>query len=86
MLCRQVDDDGQVTLIDFPQMISTSHANASEWFARDADCLYRSLLRISPLSPFSSSSGACHVLLLLALPTYAFVADLQGVLSCRHND
>lgn len=30
-----VDETGHVTLIDFPQMISTSHLNASEMFARD---------------------------------------------------
>ena len=30
-----VSDSGQVTVIDFPQMVSTSHANASDLFARD---------------------------------------------------
>lgn len=30
-----VDVDGNVTLIDFPQMVSTNHANASELFNRD---------------------------------------------------
>eukprot|EP00596_Hydrurales_sp_CCMP1899_P001957 CAMPEP_0119044490 /NCGR_PEP_ID=MMETSP1177-20130426/31808_1 /TAXON_ID=2985 /ORGANISM="Ochromonas sp, Strain CCMP1899" /LENGTH=499 /DNA_ID=CAMNT_0007014645 /DNA_START=39 /DNA_END=1534 /DNA_ORIENTATION=- len=30
-----VDQTGQVTLIDFPQMVSTSHPNASDLFARD---------------------------------------------------
>jgi RIO kinase 2 len=30
-----VDDEERVTLIDFPQMISTSHANADELFDRD---------------------------------------------------
>ena len=37
----QVDDDDEVTLIDFPQMISVSHANAKELFDRDVDCLIR---------------------------------------------
>ena len=30
-----VSDDGAVTLIDFPQMISTSHDNAADYFNRD---------------------------------------------------
>lgn len=30
-----VSDEGAVTLIDFPQMISTSHDNAPEYFSRD---------------------------------------------------
>ena len=29
----------QATLIDFPQMISTSHANASQTFERDVNCI-----------------------------------------------
>ena len=32
----QIDHDGQgVTVIDFPQMVSTSHENAAELFMRD---------------------------------------------------
>ena len=38
----QVDDEDEVTLIDFPQMVSVSHANAKELFERDVDCLIRS--------------------------------------------
>ena len=35
-----VDDEGvNITVIDFPQMISTSHENAAELFARDIQCL-----------------------------------------------
>lgn len=35
-----VDEEGkEVTLIDFPQMVSTSHPNASELFARDVNGL-----------------------------------------------
>jgi hypothetical protein len=37
----QVDEQGAVTLIDFPQMVSTSHANAEELFERDVDCIVR---------------------------------------------
>lgn len=36
-----VDEAGGVTLIDFPQMISTSHANAREMFERDVQCVVK---------------------------------------------
>jgi RIO kinase 2 len=34
-----IDELGNVTLIDFPQMVSTSHANAAELFLRDVNGL-----------------------------------------------
>lgn len=34
-----VDDDGTVTMYDFPQMISTSHFNAEWYFNRDVRCI-----------------------------------------------
>jgi RIO kinase 2 len=36
-----VDQTGKVTLIDFPQMVSTGHANASDLFARDMNGLVK---------------------------------------------
>lgn len=36
-----IDDDLNLTLIDFPQMVSTSHDNAEEYFDRDAQCVCR---------------------------------------------
>ena len=36
-----MDEESKITLIDFPQMVSTSHANAEELFDRDADCITR---------------------------------------------
>ncbi|KAL3140995.1 hypothetical protein ABBQ32_005512 [Trebouxia sp. C0010 RCD-2024] len=36
-----VSDDDELTLIDFPQMVSTSHANAQELFERDVECVLR---------------------------------------------
>ena len=39
--CAQVNDDDELTLIDFPQMVSTSHANAQELFDRDVECVLR---------------------------------------------
>ena len=32
---------GNLVMIDFPQMISTSHVNAQEYFERDLHCIYR---------------------------------------------
>ncbi|RYF36659.1 MAG: DUF1559 domain-containing protein [Cytophagaceae bacterium] len=37
----QVDTEDTVTLIDFPQMVSVSHANAQELFDRDVDCVIK---------------------------------------------
>uniref|UniRef100_A0A8C6ZQB7 Serine/threonine-protein kinase RIO2 n=1 Tax=Nothoprocta perdicaria TaxID=30464 RepID=A0A8C6ZQB7_NOTPE len=34
-----LDDDDRVTMIDFPQMISTSHPNAEWYFDRDVKCI-----------------------------------------------
>ena len=36
-----VGEDEALTLIDFPQMVSVSHANAEELFERDVDCIVR---------------------------------------------
>ena len=34
-----IDDDEEITIIDFPQMTSTSHPNAQYYFERDVKCL-----------------------------------------------
>lgn len=34
-----LDDQDQITLIDFPQMVSTSHENAEWYFNRDVQCV-----------------------------------------------
>ncbi|CEG77344.1 Putative Atypical/RIO/RIO2 protein kinase [Rhizopus microsporus] len=34
-----IKSDGSPVLIDFPQMVSTSHANAEYYFNRDVDCI-----------------------------------------------
>jgi len=36
-----IDESEHLTLIDFPQMVSVSHANAEELFERDVDCIVR---------------------------------------------
>jgi RIO kinase 2 len=34
-----IKNDGTITLIDFPQMVSTSHLNAEWYFDRDVECI-----------------------------------------------
>jgi hypothetical protein len=34
-------EDEELTLIDFPQMVSTTHANGEELFVRDVECIVR---------------------------------------------
>ena len=36
---NESDDEENVTLIDFPQMVSTYHPNASWYFDRDVECM-----------------------------------------------
>jgi len=49
----QVDDQEALTLIDFPQMVSTSHANAEELFDRDVSGVVKFFER-----KFGSASAA----------------------------
>ena len=34
-----ISDDGKITMIDFPQMVSISHLNAEYYFDRDVQCI-----------------------------------------------
>lgn len=36
-----IDDDEQITVIDFPQMVSVSHRNAEMYFDRDVECIIK---------------------------------------------
>eukprot|EP00211_Chloroparvula_japonica_P001663 CAMPEP_0119136148 /NCGR_PEP_ID=MMETSP1310-20130426/20817_1 /TAXON_ID=464262 /ORGANISM="Genus nov. species nov., Strain RCC2339" /LENGTH=543 /DNA_ID=CAMNT_0007127115 /DNA_START=72 /DNA_END=1703 /DNA_ORIENTATION=+ len=36
-----VDDNEEITMIDFPQMVSVSHRNAAMYFSRDVACIIR---------------------------------------------
>ena len=36
-----INEDEEVTVIDFPQMVSTSHLNAQFYFQRDVECIQR---------------------------------------------
>ena len=37
----QINEDEELTLIDFPQMVSVGHGNARELFHRDVECIIR---------------------------------------------
>jgi hypothetical protein len=39
--CRPAGEEEELTLIDFPQMVSTTHANGDELFSRDVECIVR---------------------------------------------
>ena len=36
-----ISSEGDITMIDFPQMVSTNHPNAIELFNRDVNGLYK---------------------------------------------
>ncbi|KAG0566690.1 hypothetical protein KC19_7G081400 [Ceratodon purpureus] len=36
-----VDDDENITMIDFPQMVSITHRNAEMYFDRDVECIFK---------------------------------------------
>ncbi|XP_039119242.1 serine/threonine-protein kinase rio2 isoform X2 [Dioscorea cayenensis subsp. rotundata] len=36
-----IDDNEEVTMIDFPQMVSVSHRNAEMYFDRDVECIFK---------------------------------------------
>ncbi|KAF5842584.1 RIO1 family-domain-containing protein [Dunaliella salina] len=36
-----ITEDEEITLIDFPQMVSVSHANAQDMFDRDVECIIK---------------------------------------------
>ncbi len=55
----QVDEEQRVTLIDFPQMVSTRHANAAELFYRDVDCIGRFFRKKLGYMPEHDASLPC---------------------------
>lgn len=57
MAC-QIDEEERLTLIDFPQMVSTSHANAAELFDRDIECVARFFHKKLDYVPERDSVGA----------------------------
>lgn len=45
-----IDDNENVTMIDFPQMVSVSHRNAQMYFDRDVECIFKFFSRRFNLS------------------------------------
>ena len=58
-----LSDEEDITVIDFPQMISVKHRNASQLFQRDVDCIVKFFTRKVKYSPGEEELGA------LAYPT-----------------
>ncbi|KAK9840755.1 hypothetical protein WJX81_002413 [Elliptochloris bilobata] len=54
-----VDEEERVTLIDFPQMVSTRHANAAELFERDVECIGRFFRKKLGYMPELDAGLAC---------------------------
>ncbi|XP_010257739.1 PREDICTED: serine/threonine-protein kinase rio2 isoform X2 [Nelumbo nucifera] len=53
-----IDDNEKVTMIDFPQMVSVSHANAQMYFDRDIECLFKFFKKRFKLS-FHENKDEC---------------------------
>ena len=49
-----VDEEEELTLIDFPQMVSSNHLNAAHFYQRDVDCLRRFFVRRYNFRPASA--------------------------------
>ena len=65
-----VDDKENITVIDFPQMVSVKHENASYLFQRDVDCILRFFNRKVKYSPDEDELGA-----MVAYPTLEDVLE-----------
>ncbi|KAM4052018.1 serine/threonine-protein kinase RIO2 [Anomaloglossus baeobatrachus] len=70
-----LDDEDHVTMIDFPQMVSTSHANAEWYFDRDVKCIRTFFLKRfnyeSELFPtFSDIQKECSLDIEIAVSGY----------------
>lgn len=35
-----INQDSEITVIDFPQCVSINHLNAEDYFDRDVECIY----------------------------------------------
>ena len=40
-----ISDEKKITMIDFPQMVSTKHFNATFYFDRDVNCIHNYFLK-----------------------------------------
>ncbi|PIA48504.1 hypothetical protein AQUCO_01400824v1 [Aquilegia coerulea] len=57
-----IDDNEKVTMIDFPQIVSTSHRNAEMYFDRDVECIIKFFRKRPSFSSIEKSSDYDKVL------------------------
>lgn len=70
------DQEGNLTMIDFPQMISTSHPNAAEFFLRDMNCLVKFFaMKMRYVAPDSSRFTLSDIII---SPEYHMYEDVQN--------
>ena len=70
------DQEGNLTMIDFPQMISTSHPNAAEFFLRDMNCLVKFFaMKMRYVAPDSSRYTLSDICI---SPEYHMYEDVQN--------
>jgi RIO kinase 2 len=70
------DQEGNLTMIDFPQMISTSHPNAAEFFLRDMNCLVKFFaMKMRYVAPDSSQFVLSDICI---SPEYHMYEDVQS--------
>ncbi|MES1907656.1 MAG: hypothetical protein MHM6MM_000733 [Cercozoa sp. M6MM] len=70
-----VSELGDVTVIDFPQMVSTRHKHAQEWFERDVQCVKDWFLKRCQFEPVGWPEWADDV---PALPETRVDAELKA--------
>ena len=54
-----VTDEGEPIIIDFPQMVSTAHKDAKEYFERDVNCVREFFRRRVCMLPSNNCSHIC---------------------------
>ncbi|GIL43574.1 hypothetical protein Vafri_1204, partial [Volvox africanus] len=74
-----ISEDEELTLIDFPQMVSMTHANAEELFSRDVECIIRFFSKKIGYVP-EQDSNLPYVRPVFAEVASAAAADGEGAL------
>lgn len=72
-----IDEDEDITVIDFPQMVSVRHRNAEHLFQRDVDCIVKFFSRKVKYSPDQEALGD------LAYPT---LEDVMETMTAEDED
>jgi RIO kinase 2 len=56
-----ISKDSKLTIIDFPQCISSNHGNAREYFNRDVECLYVFFDKLVKKNMREEEDGQIHI-------------------------